>query len=83
MCQWGKSKKIKLCQPNEISKRTIVDVDYCIADIVQKLNNKKIRTLGCCCGHFKNPGEIIIEDKNKNKIFISIKEAKKLCNCDI
>lgn len=43
MCQWGKSKKVKL---------------------------------------FKNPGEIIIEDKDKNKIFISIKEGKKLCNKD-
>lgn len=78
MCQWGRSKKVKLCKPNEISKRTIIDVDYCIADIVQKLNDKKIRTLGSCCGHFKNSGEIIIEDNNGDKIFISIEEAKKL-----
>ena len=63
MCKWGTNEKVKLAYPRPISKVTEVDVDKCIAKVIQKLNDEKIHTMGCCCGHNKeNPCVTIKED---------------------
>ena len=51
--------KVNLCNkrfPDSLTKE--VEVDTCIADIVQALNNAGIDTVGSCCGHGKKPGVI-------------------------
>jgi hypothetical protein len=37
-------------------------VDYCIAPLVQALNDAGIYTAGCCCGHGREDGNIILHD---------------------
>jgi hypothetical protein len=43
--------------------RKVVQVDYCIADIVAALNAGNIITAGSCCGHGKSQGTIILLDE--------------------
>ena len=62
MCKWGETKTVRLCKPRPISGRTEIGVDACLADIVQALNDAKIETVGCCCGHGKGDGEISLAD---------------------
>ncbi len=61
MCQHGETEIVRLLRPNTYSGRTEVEVDRCIALIVQQLNDIGIRTLNSCCGHGKGPGSIIVE----------------------
>lgn len=61
MCRWGSNSTVTLCRPNPISGRVTVEVDTCIAPLVQAINDAGIRTLGACCGHTKNAGGIIVE----------------------
>ena len=52
---------VKLCNkrfPDSFTKE--VEVDSCIADIVQALNDAGIDTAGSCCGHGKRPGVIFL-----------------------
>jgi hypothetical protein len=51
MCAHGTVKMVKLNRPREVSGRTVVPVDACIADEVQALNDAGVHTLGSCCGH--------------------------------
>jgi len=51
MCKWGTNRMVRLCQPKEVSGRTEVPVDACIAPLVQMLNDFGVHTTGCCCGH--------------------------------
>lgn len=37
-------------------------IDSCIAPIVAALNKGGVLTSGCCCGHGKQPPEIILHD---------------------
>lgn len=60
MCVWGKNKIVKLAYPMENSKRTKILVDFCLYPIIFILNKYKIHTVGCCCGHFKANGGILI-----------------------
>lgn len=62
MCKWGMYKTVKLCKPKEISKRVYIQVDSCLADLIQALNDAQIYTITSCCGHGKGYGEIILED---------------------
>lgn len=39
-----------------------VCIDWCIHHIVAALNAGGVRTVACCCGHGKRPGEITLED---------------------
>ena len=53
----------KMCEPGQIKKvvtvdNTIVDVDSCIANFIQWLNDNGVRTMSCCCGHGKTSGGI-------------------------
>ena len=78
MCKWGTYKDVKLAYPKECSGRTVVPVDSCIAKVIQKLNDEKIYTKGCCCGHGKSDPDIVIDSSGSNedimKILNSIKE---------
>ncbi len=58
--------KVTLCRPREISKRTTVEVDDEISQMVQLLNDFGVHTLGCCSGHGKTNGSIIYEQNGKN-----------------
>jgi hypothetical protein len=40
-------------------------IDFCIAPIVQALNDAGIYTAGCCCGHGEMDGNIILHDGRK------------------
>jgi len=67
MCGWGDEITLRVPIPSELSatgKFRWVDkpVDRCIAPIVQALNDAGIYTSGCCCGHGKNNGSIILQD---------------------
>jgi len=50
--------KVKL-----FNRQVEIDVDSCIADIVQALNNAGIETAGSCCGHGLRPGRIFIKNR--------------------
>lgn len=36
-------------------------IDPCMRDLIKYLNNAKIETLACCCGHGKYPKTIVIK----------------------
>ena len=38
------------------------DIDFCIADIVAALNAANITTVASCCGHYRVPAIISLED---------------------
>lgn len=63
MCEWGTDKVIRVIRRNNAD---IPDgwhsmaVDSCIADYVQVMNLRRIITVGCCCGHGRGPGEVLI-----------------------
>lgn len=73
MCKWGTNKSVNLLMPNEYSGRKHIDVDACIADLVQAFNSGGIETVGCCCGHGKGNGSIQLKD-GRELIVISKKE---------
>lgn len=56
MCLYGVYKKVNIINLNQ--NKNVVAVDACIADEIQMLNNKGIKTLGSCCGHGK-AGQIV------------------------
>lgn len=67
MCEWGTHVELLVPMPAELShtkefRWAIKGVDACIAPIVQALNDAGIYTANCCCGHGKEPGEIILHD---------------------
>lgn len=39
-----------------------VDVDRCIAPLVQALNEAGLRTIASCCGHGRRPGQVALAD---------------------
>lgn len=38
------------------------DIDCCISNIVKALNDVGIETVASCCGHGKQPGNIVFKD---------------------
>ena len=60
MCEWGNTTKIKLMKLQRGSM--YADVDACIAQIVQALNNAGIETIASCCGHNRINGNIVLGD---------------------
>ncbi len=61
MCAHGNTVPVHLAFPNRYSWRDEVEVDRCIAPVVQELNNVGVRTLNSCCGHGRAPGAIFYE----------------------
>ena len=65
MCKWGTDQFVRLCKAKEISKKTKIKVDKCLAPLVQILNDYGIETITCCCGHDKTKFSYIrIHPKN-------------------
>jgi hypothetical protein len=67
MCQWGDDIILLVPIPAYLSHTGQFHWDYkpvdrCIAPIVQALNDAGIYTAGCCCGHGKEDGDIILHD---------------------
>jgi len=53
---------VKLTAPSFIADGAmVVPVDYCIAPLIQMLNDYGVKTLGCCCGHGKGWGMVLID----------------------
>lgn len=46
-----------------------IGVDRCLAPIVKSLNSCGVLTDGCCCGHGKRPGNIILADGRVIEIY--------------
>jgi len=40
----------------------MVEIDACLAGIVNYLNSKGHYTKYCCCGHFRKDGYILLQD---------------------
>lgn len=51
------------------------NVDSCIAEEVQRLNNVGIKTVGCCCGHGKQEPTVLVLEESLNEM----KEMGYLC----
>ena len=56
MCEWNTIELI------EIANGEVIQVDSCIRDLVESLNDHGIPTIASCCGHNKRPGSIVLED---------------------
>ena len=71
MCKWANGGERILTLPAWIPKDNAdqtVCVDSCIADVIRKLWEHNICTLGCCCGHGQHPPEVIIDSDNDGKM---------------
>lgn len=60
-------KKVTLYPPKNFLKRNVYEgyldsvvVDACLAEEIEELWSKGIRTTGCCCGHGKHIGNICV-----------------------
>jgi len=53
MCEWNTIELI------EIANGEVIQVDSCIRDLVESLNDHGIPTIASCCGHNKRPGSIV------------------------
>jgi hypothetical protein len=67
MCEHGKTKRVRVKIPSDLSHTgeeyfALKEIDFCIADLVQALNNSQVWTRASCCGHNKKHGEIILQD---------------------
>lgn len=67
MCEHGTEVLMEVMVPAHMShtgetRRAVKGIDACIAPIVQALNDAGILTAGCCCGHGREPGNIILAD---------------------
>jgi len=67
MCFRGNEIILKVPIPANLShtgefRLALKPIDSCIAPIVKALNDAKIYTAGCCCGHGETDGNIILHD---------------------
>lgn len=53
------------------------DVDSCISDIVEALNEAWIETVASCCGHGHLPPSIVLKDGREIRI-VSFEQARAL-----
>ena len=61
MCAWGINRPVTLAYQMLVSGRTEVDVDACLAPLIQALNDAGVQTVGCCCGHGRGQGSVLIQ----------------------
>lgn len=78
MCEWGTQILLWVNIPAIDSytgeaRWDYKPVDLCIAPIVQALNDAGILTAGCCCGHGKSEGSILLQDGRE--LFIRQREG--------
>jgi len=57
VCEQGDVRKVVLTD-----KKTWVNVDSCIVDVVTALNQGGVQTVASCCGHGHRPGNIALAD---------------------
>lgn len=67
MCKKGTELLLRVPIPADLShtgefRWDVKPVDACIAPLVDALNQAGIYTAGCCCGHEKAEGNIILHD---------------------
>ena len=67
MCQWGVERNCLVpipakCSHSGLATWEVKGVDICIAKLVDELNSSGRLTIGCCCGHNKSVGEILLQD---------------------
>lgn len=59
MCKWGTTRTITIYSGGHSKK---IEVDACIIQLVQALNDAGIETVASCCGHGNSPGSIVLRD---------------------
>lgn len=74
---------LELTVPAELSstgeaKQKMCGIDACIAPIVKALNDGGVQTIGCCCGHKRRPGDILLADGRVLIIASSLDDAHKM-----
>ena len=62
MCKHGTETELlySVRQNNDWDKWKTIKVDSCISDLITKLRNFGIETLGSCCGHSTSCGSVVI-----------------------
>ncbi len=83
MCKWGTIKVLDIPAHPSWKRYVIngckkIDVDSCIADIVQALNDSGISTIASCCGHNHGPGIISLQDGRQMILINDMNEALNL-----
>lgn len=69
MCEWGTTLPIRVIRKNNRLSEDgwhEIEVDACIADYVQRMNDLGIITLNCCCGHFKSPASVLVDNQSES-----------------
>jgi hypothetical protein len=66
MCKWGTDRFIYVIRRNNdviLDGWHRIAVDACIAEYVQEMNNRGVITVGCCCGHGKEEGVVLVAEE--------------------
>lgn len=85
MCKHGQYKLVNVLIPKDLSHSgesywKSVQIDYCIADLIEALQNNGINMRGSCCGHNKKDGEIHLQDGRLLLIIDKKKAERYLAN---
>lgn len=72
MCEHGNTKVLDYGRP--------FDVDECLWDLVRALNNAGFKTIACCCGHGKQPGNIALADGRELFIAPDYETGRAICS---
>ena len=67
MCEWEDKVILSVPVPANLSHTgkmfwKMAEIDHCIAPIIKTLNDAKIYTSSCCCGHGRCDGSILLHD---------------------
>ncbi len=52
-------------------------IDSCLASVIREMNLTRIKTLASCCGHYKNPGIIRIQN-GEDEVDIILPQLKEM-----
>ena len=70
MCKWGNTTLVDVDGEPK-------DIDDCIADLVQLLNDNGYPTVASCCGHGKQTGRISLEH-HRELLLVTYEQATKI-----
>ena len=67
MCKWGTYRRVRVKLADDLSctgksRWRWIEIDKCIALLVEALQKAGIDMRHSCCGHGKGPGDIILQD---------------------
>ncbi len=73
MCEWGDLEMVRVKIPADLAATgeatwKDVGIDSCIAPIVEALQAAGIDMRGSCCGHYRGPGEIELQDGRRLRV---------------